>query len=110
MRVLAIAALGLSSALLIFPMVILAHTTAAASPDAQSDETRKFRAYLDADWKRWMEEYPDIATQVGYPGQNTRWTDDSPYGIDKRKKHLAEAIAALKEIHRDSLPESENSP
>jgi uncharacterized protein (DUF885 family) len=107
MRVLAMVAMGLSSTLLILPMVILGPTNVSASVDAQTDETRKFQTYLDADWKRWMEEYPEVATQVGFPGQNARWTDDSPSGIDKRKKHLAEAIAALKEIRRDSLPESQ---
>jgi uncharacterized protein (DUF885 family) len=107
MRMLAMAAVGLSGALLVFPMMILGRTSAAAAADAQTEETRKFRAYLDADWKRWMEEYPEAATQIGYPGQNTRWTDDSPAGIERRKKHLSESIAELKAIHREALPESE---
>jgi len=101
------AAIGLGSALLIVPMMILSDARAGSAADAQTEETRKFRAYLEADWKRWMQEYPDVATQVGYPGQNDRWTDDSPAGIDRRKKHLAESIAELKSIHRDALPESE---
>jgi uncharacterized protein (DUF885 family) len=107
MRMPAMVAMGLGGALLALPMLILGHTNAASAADAQTDETQKFRAYLDADWKRWMQEYPDVATQVGYPGQNTRWTDDSPAGIERRKKHLAESIAELKGIHRDALPESE---
>ena len=107
MRMLAMAAIGLGSALLIVPMMILSDARAGSAADSQSEETRKFRAYLEADWKRWMQEYPDVATQVGYPGQNDRWTDDSPAGIDRRKKHLAESIAELKAIHRDALPESE---
>ena len=73
----------------------------------KSEAARKFRAYLDADWKAWMEQYPEIATWVGYPGQNGRWTDDSPAGIERRKKHLAESIAQLKQIRRDALPTSE---
>jgi len=107
MRMLAMAAMALGSALLIVPMMILSDARAGSAADAQTEETRKFRAYLEADWKRWMQEYPDVATQVGYPGQNDRWTDDSPAGIDRRKKHLAESIAELKSIHRDALPESE---
>jgi len=107
MRMLALAALGLGSALLILPMLLLSHPNPSPPADASSEEARKFRAYLDADWKRWMEEYPDIATGVGYPGQNNRWTDDSPAGIEKRKKHLAESLAQLKTIHADALPESE---
>jgi uncharacterized protein (DUF885 family) len=104
---LAMAAMGLGSALLIVPMMILSDARAGSAADTQTEETRKFRAYLEADWKRWMQEYPEVATQVGYPGQNDRWTDDSPAGIERRKKHLAESIAELKSIHRDALPESE---
>jgi uncharacterized protein (DUF885 family) len=105
MRMLMLISAAFGSALLVMPMLVLARTSGA--PKGQDETARKFRAYLEADWKRWMEEYPDIATLVGYPGQNARWTDDSPAGIEKRKKHLAESLAALKEIHREALPEAE---
>ena len=111
MRMLVMAAMGLGSALLILPMMVLGRGSTEAAdaqtPQAQTEEARKFRAYLEADWKRWMEEYPEVATQVGYPGQNNRWTDDSPAGIERRKKHLAESISELKTIHREALPERE---
>jgi uncharacterized protein (DUF885 family) len=111
MRMLVMAAMGLGSALLMLPMMVLGRGSTEAAdaqtPQAQTEEARKFRAYLEADWKRWMEEYPEVATQVGYPGQNNRWTDDSPAGIERRKKHLAESISELKTIHREALPESE---
>ena len=38
------------------------------------------RAQLDKDWKYWMTQYPELATSVGYPGQNARWTDYSQPG------------------------------
>jgi uncharacterized protein (DUF885 family) len=87
-------------------ITLIAPVFAMAFPPGD-DEARKFRAYLDADWKRWMEEYPEVATGVGYPGQDARWTDDSAIGIQGRERHLAESIAQLKGIRRDSLPESE---
>lgn len=88
----------------ILPIVALAQETA----DSGSNAVRKaFRSYLDADWKQWMEEYPDVATQVGFPGQNRRWSDDSPAGIAARKKHLADSLAKLKFISRDALPPRE---
>src|SRR5690242_7434674 len=62
----------------------------------QSAAAQKFRGFLDADWQRLMEEYPEHATNVGYPDQNDRWTDDSPAGIARRKKHLADSLATLK--------------
>src|SRR4051794_11730536 len=79
-------------------LVILAQTTS---------EATRFRAYLAADWKRWMAEYPEIATLTGFPGQNDRWTDNSPAGIERRKQHLTESFNSLKQIRRDALPESE---
>src|ERR1700759_3769203 len=91
---------------LIAAISLIAPVIAMAFP-ATDDEARKFRAYLEADWKRWMEEYPEVATGVGFPGQDARWTDDSPAGIERRKKHLAESIAQLKQIHRDTLPANE---
>ena len=74
---------------------------------AQLDVAREFRSFLDADWRRWMDEYPDHATHVGYPGQNDRWIDDSPAGIARRKKHLADSLATLKAIPRNELPAGE---
>ena len=81
-----------------------------ATAQVQGDRmqsAKEFRAYLDADWKRWMELYPEFATGVGYPGQNRRWADDSPPGIEARKKHLAESLARLQSFSREALTASE---
>jgi len=74
---------------------------------AQSAAAQKFRGFLEADWRRWMQEYPEAATWFGYPGQNDRWTDGSPAGIERRTQHLADSLATLKAIHRADLPPSE---
>lgn len=79
----------------------------AQTNSAQTEATRKFRAYLDEDWKRWMQEYPEAATAIGFPGQNRRWSDDSREGIAARTRHLHESLAKLKSISRDALPEEE---
>jgi uncharacterized protein (DUF885 family) len=92
------------SAMVFLPMLALAQSGANHS---SGEAAQKFRAYLDADWKQWMIEYPDVATSVGYPGQNRKWTDDSPEGITARKRHLAESLSKLKSIPRESLPQSE---
>jgi uncharacterized protein (DUF885 family) len=78
-----------------------------AGAGSGNEAARKFRAYLDEDWKRWMVEYPEVATGTGFPGQNQRWSDDSPAGIEARKKHLHESAAKLKAISRASLPKAE---
>jgi uncharacterized protein (DUF885 family) len=77
------------------------------APPEQAKAAKEFRAYLDADWKLWMDQYPEMATGVGYPGQNRRWTDDSPQGIAARKTHLTESLKKLKTISREALPKNE---
>jgi uncharacterized protein (DUF885 family) len=93
--------------LALFAAISLVAPMFAVALPADEGEARKFRSYLDADWNRWMEEYPEVATGVGFPGQDARWTDDSASGIERRKKHLAESIAQIKGIRRDALPSGE---
>jgi uncharacterized protein (DUF885 family) len=102
MRTLFLLAFSAGSAVLAMPL--LAHAQTRSSP---AEETHKFRAYLDEDWKHWMEEYPETATSFGFPGQNRRWNDDSREGIEARIRHLHESFAKLKSISRDALPASE---
>ena len=61
----------------------------------QNEETRKFRVFLSDDWKRWMEEMPEFATFVGYPGQNRRWSDDSPAGRDGRIQYFPYGVTPI---------------
>jgi uncharacterized protein (DUF885 family) len=106
MRMVMMLALGIGGGLFVIPMIAVARSSEDTN-SAQSEAARKFRAYLDEDWKRWMLEYPEMATEVGFPGQNRRWSDDSAEGIEQRRKHLHESFARLKKISRDALPVEE---
>jgi uncharacterized protein (DUF885 family) len=110
-RMVTMAALGIGGALLAMPVVLLAQAAAneknSAATRSGNDAAGKFRSYLEEDWKRWMVEYPELATAAGFPGQNRRWSDDSPAGIEARKKHLYDSAAALKAFSHDSLPRAE---
>jgi uncharacterized protein (DUF885 family) len=66
-------------------------------------EVAEFRAYLDRDWRQWLEESPEIATAVGFPGLNDRWNDDSPTGVATRRHHLAESLLKLDKFRPDGL-------
>ena len=94
-----------SGAFLFFPMLALAQSSGA--PEASLEAARKFRAYLEEDWKKWMAEYPEMATSIGFPGHGREWTDDSAAGIEARKQHLHESAAALKAISGKALPAGE---
>lgn len=81
--------------------------TAPAANGSSAAATRQLRQFLAKDWAYWMHEYPENATQFGYPGQNARWTDFSPASIAGRNQHLAQALKQLKAIPRAELPASE---
>ncbi len=106
MRMLVILAVGLSGALFAFSILALA-TASDGESGVQEEEVKKFRVFLEEDWKHWMEEYPVMASFIGYPGQSRRWSDESPAGIEARIKHLHQSLAVLKTISRDGLPAAE---
>jgi len=105
MRTFGFAIAGIGACLIFLPLLAVAQNRSETS--AQANAGKEFRAYLEADWKRWMELYPEMATGVGYPGQNRHWADDSPQGIEARKAHLAASLQKMKSISRDSLAASE---
>ena len=72
-----------------------------AAPRSGADAD--FREFLSNDWRRWMEQAPEVATVVGYPGLNDRWTDDSPAGISARDLHLKQSVQALSRIDAGAL-------
>ena len=61
------------------------------------------RAQLDEDWKYWMTQYPELATSVGYPGQNARWTDYSRPAVDARAAYLKKSLERLSAIDSAQL-------
>jgi len=63
----------------------------------------QFRAYLDADWKPMDGKYPDVATQWDIRDKTIAGLAIPPPGHERRKRHLAESIAELKGIHRDTV-------
>ncbi len=67
------------------------------------------RNYLATDWKRWLTEYPELATNFGFPGLNDRWTDDSPAGIEHRIHHLTESLASFRQLDVEHLPPKERT-
>src|SRR5262249_49413657 len=81
----------LDAASLLVPLLALA-----GQDNGRAAAGRAFRDYLEADWKAWMHLYPELATAVGYPGENRRWSDDSPEGLAAKRAHLAGSLATLR--------------
>ena len=109
MKTLIAIALGVAGGSLLVPAVVFAQTQHIRNSSENGDNgaLKRFRAFLEEDWKRWMMEYPEMATSVGFPGQNRRWSDDSAAGLAARIKHLHGSVAELKTISRAALPKAE---
>jgi len=86
--------------LTMLPFVCVSVACAVAAPERRPD---RLRTQLDDDWKYWMTQYPEVATQFGYPGQDARWTDYSQPAIDARAQYLKESAGRLMAIDRASL-------
>jgi uncharacterized protein (DUF885 family) len=84
-----------------------AQTPAPGAARRSGSAAARLRAFLDADWKYWIGEYPENATAFGYPGENGRWTDYSPEAIARRNEHLHQSLAQLEAIPRAELPPAE---
>jgi len=77
--------------------------TAAACALQTTRPADMLRNQLDEDWKYWMTQYPELATSIGYPGQNMRWTDYSQPAIDARAGYLKKSFERLSAIDRTQL-------
>ncbi len=64
-------------------------------------------AFLARDWVAWLAEKPDFATEVGHPDFNDRWIDDSPQGIEARRRHLIESLEAVRQFEPSRLAGAE---
>ncbi len=104
MRTILMMLLASAGGMLFAPLGLIAQSASSAS---QAEARKNFRSYLDADWKQWLSEYPELATGVGERSFNRKWPDDTPAGIEARRKHLHESLVALKKIDRAALPASE---
>jgi uncharacterized protein (DUF885 family) len=62
---------------------------------------------LQLDWDYTMRENPEFATEVGYPGFNNRWTDNSLEAIERRKRELRAPLKVIQAINRAKLNPAE---
>lgn len=75
--------------------------SAGKRPPANPQELRPtFYELLDSQWDYLMHEYPEWATDLGYPGQNDRWTDMSLAAVARREDDANEFIKVLRADNR----------
>src|ERR1051325_1857044 len=70
--------------------------------DKRSDVERLHELFR-LNWDYTMHESPEFATDVGYPGLNDRWTDNSLEAIARRNRELQAPLKVLQSIARTNL-------
>jgi uncharacterized protein (DUF885 family) len=70
-------------------------------------DSARLAALFALDWEYTNVESPETATFVGYPGQDERWTDNSPAAIARRRRELPDRVLVLRAIDRRRLNESD---
>jgi uncharacterized protein (DUF885 family) len=70
-------------------------------------DTERLHALFKLDWDYTMHESPEFATEVGYPGQNDRWSDSSLEAIERHKRELKAPNKVILSINRAKLNASD---
>ena len=87
----------------LFGLLSLVCVSIACAVQAPGRASDGLRAQFDDDWKYWMTEYPELATAIGYRGQDARWTDYSQTAIDARAAYLKQSAGRLAAVDRAGL-------
>jgi len=73
----------------------------------KGSESERAKRLYDLAWKHQLEEAPELATNLGYPGENDRWSDRSFAAIERRRAEARELLKAVQSIDRGKLPAAE---
>ena len=72
-----------------------------------SAASRALSTFLADDWAAWLALLPEYATAFGVRDHDDRWTDDSPAGIEARRRQLARSLERIRAIDRAALPDGD---
>jgi len=68
-----------------------------------SKDAIRLHQLFKLDWDNSLQESPELATEVGFPGLNDRWSDNSLETIERRKRELDAPLKVIASIKRDEL-------
>src|SRR3954467_1173696 len=67
------------------------------------NDSQRLQELLKIEWAHRMQDSPEFATEVGYPGLNDRWTDQSLAAIERRRTEVKAPLKAIQSIDRSKL-------
>src|SRR3954453_16080575 len=97
--------LGLSGSLLL--VVTAPAAMAPAAPAAGTAERARLHRLLDLAWEDKVRQNPELATYIGFPGENDRWPDQSAAGLEAKRARTRSQLKELLAIDPVRLPAAE---
>jgi uncharacterized protein (DUF885 family) len=97
--------LGLSGSLLL--VVTAPAAMAPAAPAAGTAESARLHRLLDLAWEDKVRQNPELATYIGFPGENDRWPDQSAAGLEAKRARTRSQLKELLAIDPGRLPAAE---
>ncbi len=88
-------------------VVTLAVVASACGSSSSGAPSQAMYDQFDRDWQYWMTQYPELATTLGVPGGEGRWTDYSTDAIAARATYLRDSLQRFEFVDfldRASLP------
>jgi uncharacterized protein (DUF885 family) len=73
----------------------------------QGSESERLQGLFDLLWDFTMHASPELATFVGYPGLNDRWSDRSLESVEWHRKVSRKVLEALNSVDRSKLAPAE---
>jgi uncharacterized protein (DUF885 family) len=87
--------------------LVVLMTQMVASQVPASDPARQLREFFASEWDWTMKHNPTWASRLGDRRWNDRWEDLSIENIERQYQHRREALATLRQVPRDALPEAD---
>ncbi|HEX7181061.1 MAG TPA: DUF885 domain-containing protein [Thermoanaerobaculia bacterium] len=78
-----------------------------AAAKGQGSDSERLKRLFDLAWEHQIQEVPEMATYLGYPGRHDRWSDQSPEAVKRREATTDKVLLALRSIDRARLTPSE---
>ena len=89
---------------LVSGLFLLLPAVHAAEPPVAASESEKLHRLFERAWEGKLNQTPEFATYIGFPGHNDRWSDFSEAGIERRHALAREQLKELLAIDRGRLP------
>ncbi len=91
----------------LFILIVVTGCHPEKKSEIQPADSERLHQFLKESWDDHMREFPEWATQIGYPGLNDQWTDYSLEAIQRRRDKTYVLFSTLQSLNRKNLSDED---